>query len=134
MTYELGVHRMKPVMEIAPTCPTNTAHLSSVARCEEYAKMTGKSFNTEDQPSYPHGCSDRIGHPQNAGVWWNSAKGGTWDHQGGTWNQHQGFSGAVALVCEPTMPHLIPCGVRAHHSHALTAYWDYGQCGHFGND
>ena len=32
------------------------------------------------------------------------------------------------------MPHLIPCDVRAHHAHALTAYWEYGHCGHFGND
>ena len=34
MTYELGVPRKKPAMETAPTCPTNTASLSSKSKCE----------------------------------------------------------------------------------------------------
>ena len=133
MTYELGVPRKKPAMETAPTCPTNTASLSDESKCADYAKMAGKSFNTADLPNYPRGCSDRIDHPQFAGVWWNSAKGGTWDQQEGTWwNQHPGFTGEVALVCEPTMPHLTTCD--DHLAQALTAYWEYGDCGYWGND
>jgi len=133
MTYELGVPRKKPAMETAPTCPTNTASLSDESKCADYAKMAGKSFNTADLPNYPRGCSDRIDHPQFAGVWWNSAKEGTWDQQEGAWwNQHQGFTGEVALVCEPTMPHLTTCD--DHLAQALTAYWEYGDCGYWGND
>jgi len=94
MTYGLGVHRIRPALETEPTCPTNAAPVSSSAQCEEYAKLDGKSFATANLPNYPRGCSDRISHPDYAGVVWNEDEVGTWD-------QHQGFTGAVALVCEP---------------------------------
>merc|ERR1712194_685550 len=96
--YSIGQYKAKTAdrMDTAPTCPTNTAPLSSQERCEEYAKMAGKTFSTADLPNYPPGCSDRIAHPQFAGVLWNGAEGGTWD-------KHQGFTGEVALVCEPSL-------------------------------
>ena len=98
MTFALGQHRTRPAMESEPTCPTQTVPVTSRAKCESYANMEGRSFNTANLPNYPRGCSDRIAHPRYAGVWWNEDVTGSWD-------QHQGFTGEVALVCErQTMP------------------------------
>ena len=92
-TYSVGAERTKPAVESEPTCPTKAVPVTSSDRCGEYAHMVGKSFSTDNLPNYPRGCSDRIDHPRFAGVWWNTAEEGSWD-------QHQGFRGKVALVCE----------------------------------
>jgi len=129
-SYSVGQYKAKTAMgmQTEPTCQNNASPVPSVASCQEYAKSVGQYFQIGDLPNYPRGCSHRQKHPSHAGVWWNTDQTGDWD-------QHPGFTGEVALVCispEPITTSNATCNDP--YVEALTAYWEYGNCGHFGND
>jgi len=124
--YSVGQYKAKTatVMETEPTCQNNGSPVPTVTSCEEYAKSVGQSFQIGDLPNYPRGCSHRQNHPSYAGVWWNTDQTGDWD-------QHREFTGEVALVCISPEP-IATCNDR--YVEALSAYWEFRNCGHFGND